>query len=107
MQFQPGDVKNAPMWNKLLGHDQPKVEPAQPIQPAAPVRANGPGRPSAMKSQLQHEPIRPRRQGKRRRYDDNSFEGYADGYVDEDMSEDDEERGSARKKIRRPEYDEY
>jgi hypothetical protein len=107
MQFQPGKLgKRQDEWERLLGNDKPKVPPppaTQLVQPTAPIRVNG--RPPVGK--LQQETNRPRRQGKRRRYDDNSYEGYAGGYVDEDVSESEGDRGSARKKQRRPEHDEY
>lgn len=108
MQMQPGRLRRHEEWERLLGHEKPKVppsQPVQPVQPAAPIRGNGHGRPPVAKTQ--QEAIRPRRQGKRRRYNDDSFEGYADGFVDEDQSDSDDDRGSARKKQRRPDHDEY
>ena len=106
MQMQPGKLKRQEEWERLLGTDKPKAPPPPPVQvvqPAAPIRANG--RPPVVRPQ--QEAIRPRRQGKRRRYDDDSYEGYAGGYVDEDLSDSEGDRGSARKRQRRPEYDEY
>lgn len=106
MQFQPGKLgKKQDEWTRLLGNDKPKVAPPpapEPVQPTAAVKTNG--RPGGRPQQDLH---RPRRVGKRRRYDDDSFEGYADGYVDEDQSDSEGDRGSARKRQRRPDPDEY
>lgn len=102
MQFQPGKLgKRQDEWDRVLGNDKPKPPPLPAVQPPAPLRATVRqhiGKPSQE---------RPRRQGKRRRYNDESYEGYADGYVDEDESESEGERGSARKRQRRPDLDEY
>lgn len=106
VQMQPGKVRKHEEWERLLGHEKPKApapQPVQPTQPAAHMRSNGVGRQPMTKPQ--QETNRPRRQGKRRRYDDDSFEGYngyADGFVDEDNSDSDDTRGTGRKKQRKP-----
>jgi hypothetical protein len=103
MQMQPGKVRRHDEWDKILGHErapqQPKAAPAQPVQPVQ--------RPIGTKPQkLQHEPIRARRQGKRRKYDDDSFEGYGGGYVDEDLTDTDDDGGRKRRR-KTNDYDEY
>jgi hypothetical protein len=107
MQFQPGKLgKKQEEWNRLLGNEKPKVIPlpaTQLVQPTAAVQPNG-RQPVRRPQQELH---RPRRVGKRRRYDDDSYEGYADGYVDEDQSESEGDRGSARKRQRKQDSDEY
>lgn len=40
------------------------------------------------------EPMRPRRAGKKRRYDDRSFEGYEEGFIDDDGYDDENDDGS-------------
>ena len=88
MQMQPGTVRNNEMWEDALGHEKPRpptvVEsPARKV-PAAPVpprQANTASRPQVPAGA---DPVRPRRVGKKRSYNDNSFEGYGDGFVDDD-----------------------
>jgi hypothetical protein len=88
MEMRPGTTRNSDMWEDVLGHDKARpvattevsVKKNQP--PAAPApRPNGAVRqpPSNVA-----EVIRPRRTNKKRSYADNSFEGYGDGYVDDD-----------------------
>ena len=107
MQMQPGKVNNPGDWERLLGLDKPKFPPSQvvqPVQPATTLRANGTTRLQGPK--LQYEPIRARRTN-RRTYDDNSFEGYGGGYVDEDLTDSSDDGGSARRKRRKTDNDEY
>lgn len=42
-----------------------------------------------------HEPRRPKRQGTKRRYDDDAFEGYAEGFADDGYEDSDEDRRSS------------
>ena len=96
MQMQPGTVPNTKEndWEDLLGHE--KVKPLPTIAEQNPKYAsqaekmkakpnglvNG-TRPTISKDQAT-EIIRPKRAGKKRRYDEHSFEGYGEGFVDDD-----------------------
>lgn len=93
MQMQPGPLPNNNEWEDLLGHEKSKPVAAiadqskKPSHPGTPIaRVNGltnGARAEAGKSSTT-ELIRPKRTGKKRRYDEHSFEGYGEGYVDDD-----------------------
>ncbi len=96
MQMQPGMVPNTKDndWEDLLGHEKVKPLPAAAEQSsktssqAEKLKAKPNGqvngaRPPVGKEQGA-EIIRPKRAGKKRRYDEHSFEGYGEGYVDDD-----------------------
>lgn len=116
MKMEPGPLPGFDA--SVLGLDAPRQPPAPPEQkkPAQPPTnaARPPNRPQAANPRLkdkatssQGEPPRPKRAGKKRRYDDKSFEGYGEGYVDDDVEmagvpsageRDDKQGGSAKKK---------
>jgi hypothetical protein len=88
MEMRPGTTRNNEMWEDILGHEKvrpvatPEVPAKKNLPPTAPPqRPNGAVRqpPSNVT-----DVIRPRRANKKRSYADNSFEGYGDGYVDDD-----------------------
>lgn len=89
MQMQPGPVPNNNEWEDILG-----IEKAKPVDPAVKngkqafvAKANGQpnGFQSGNVNPQSSEPIRSRRTTKKRRYDEHSFEGYGEGYLDDDM----------------------
>ena len=98
MRMQPGPIPNNNEWEDLLGFE--KAAPIQPVIETAPkaqkekhsIKANGlsngprlkPGKASASASASASEAPRPKRSGKKRRYDEHSFEGYGEGFVDDD-----------------------
>jgi hypothetical protein len=105
VKLEPGPVPKNDEWESILGHEKPKpaVSPNEPdSKPGAQERRlgkvnghmNGP-------SAGENEIIRARRTGKRRRYDDDSFEGYGEGYVDDDRDDVDSSDGGTKKKRRR------
>ena len=88
MEMRPGTMRNNEMWEDALGHEKtrgvtmPEVPTKKNLPLAAPVqRVNGAVRPQAANAA---DVIRPRRANKKRSYADNSFEGYGDGYVDDE-----------------------
>lgn len=97
MFLQPGRTKNHEHWENLLGHEKPRLAQGQD---AAGIKKAIPGptqqRPqvngntvtaSAMSQAAGGEAMRPRRAGKKRSYADNSFEGYGDGFVDDEAAD--------------------
>ncbi|KAL8771162.1 MAG: hypothetical protein Q9209_003333 [Squamulea sp. 1 TL-2023] len=118
MQMQPGPVPNTAEndWEDLLGNEKMKPLPTidervkKPIRPDVGVKVNGQA--NGVQPHTGRVPIteanRPKRTGKKRRYDDHSFEGYGEGFLDDDgdvlidlggnSSDDGSRRGSAAKK---------
>ncbi|KAL8712249.1 MAG: hypothetical protein Q9220_003400 [cf. Caloplaca sp. 1 TL-2023] len=94
MQMQPGPVPNTAEhdWDDLLGNEKVKPLPTidepskKPIRPNLIPKVNG--QPNGVRPQGDKasttEANRPKRVGKKRRYDDHSFEGYGEGYLDDD-----------------------
>jgi len=92
MKMEPGPVPNNETWEDLLGHEKTKPIPSPadvPIKKPLPIPTN------TVRQNLQSnaantvgipspEVARPKRSGKKRRYDEHSFEGYGEGYVDDD-----------------------
>lgn len=112
MQMQPGPVPNSADhdWEDLLGNERAKPHPTtdEGLKKAprtdTGLRANGQVngvRPSTDRV-LMTEANRPKRSGKKRRYDDHSFEGYGEGFLDDegdvlvDVGDDSSENGSRR-----------
>ena len=88
MEMRPGTTRNHEMWEDILGHEKarpvatPEVAVKKNLPPAVPAqRPNGAVRPQVANAA---DVIRPRRANKKRSYADNSFEGYGDGYVDDE-----------------------
>lgn len=115
LQMLPGRIPNAADpngWEEVLGHEKPKtavsaskMKPKPSVATTLAAHSNGGG--STLKAMGDSEAIRPKRMGRKRRYDDLSFEGYGEGYVDDDAdiveadeysSGDGERRGSTAKK---------
>ena len=96
MQLQPGKVPDNDYWEDLLGID--KVKPndlnVKGVKSTTGTKASGPqlngaraptATTASANASQPAEPIRARRTTKKRRYDDGSFEGYGEGYADDDM----------------------
>lgn len=87
MQMQPGPVPNNSEWEDQLGHE--KVKPVDTKAAKVPQKittattktngqVNGNDTTTA-------ETNRPKRAGRKRRYDEHSFEGYGEGFVDDEV----------------------
>ncbi|OQD87788.1 hypothetical protein PENANT_c005G01393 [Penicillium antarcticum] len=89
MQMEPGPVPNNDFWEDILGHEKPVKHPA-PNEHSKKAASTPSGRPSMQsyatspppQSQEAERP-RPSR-GRKRHYDDNSFAGYGEGFVDDE-----------------------
>lgn len=92
MKMEPGPVPNNEIWEDLLGHEKAKqiLAPADvPAKKSIPnptntVRPNIQSNTTNTIARAAGEVARPKRSGKKRRYDEDSFEGYGEGYVDDD-----------------------
>lgn len=84
MEMQPGAVPNNAEWEDQLGME--KVKPVEvkaskiPHAGTTTTKTNG----KVNGATAEPEAIRPKRTGRKRRYDEHSFEGYGEGYVDDD-----------------------
>ena len=84
MQMQPGMLPDNNYWEDLLGHDKPK--PIESNAKASKLPANTAKTDGHVNGTTTNtEPIRPKRSSKKRRYDDESFEGYGEGFVDDEI----------------------
>ena len=97
--LHPGHVPDGMKWEDILGIDRPN--PNASLNSNSKIRKDSKsnGNPSATTSNTVaaapggNEPIRARRNTKKRRYDDGSFEGYGEGFVDDEMDFDGYESG--------------
>ena len=85
MQMQPGPIPNNNEWEDLLGHEKPKPAEQNP-------KASKPQNVTTVRTNVQvngttanAEAVRPKRTGRKRRYDEHSFEGYGEGFLDDDV----------------------
>lgn len=87
MKLEPGTVPNNDYWEDVLGHEKPSKHAGvgdvgkRAAVPSGGVRA--PSQPNGTPAPTELERSRPSR-GHKRRYDDNSFVGYGEGYADDD-----------------------
>lgn len=87
MKLEPGTVPNNDYWEDVLGHEKPSKYTGagdagkKTVAPSGGVRA--PSQPNGIPASAELERSRPSR-GHKRRYDDNSFIGYGEGYADDD-----------------------
>lgn len=87
MKLEPGTVPNTDYWEDVLGHEKPSKNTGagdagkKTAAPSGGVRA--PSQPNGTPAFAELERGRPSR-GHKRRYDDNSFIGYGEGYADDD-----------------------
>lgn len=93
MKLDTGLVPKNDEWENILGFEKlkgpiPTVETkVRPVLPAASKMAKTNGHVSGMTVQTQAtagEVARPKRTGRKRRYDEHSFEGYGEGFVDDE-----------------------
>ncbi|KAI9795273.1 MAG: hypothetical protein M1835_006081 [Candelina submexicana] len=122
MNIERGPLPDDKRWVEALALDPPVQPQALPTATSTVKKqtqhnnlSNGttPRLPNAVGS-TSAEPPRPKRTGKKRRYDEHSFEGYGEGYLDDDVDMvggdnsagegDEEKRGSSFKKKRRKDY---
>ena len=87
MQMQPGPVPNSSMWEDQLGHEKlkPVGAKASKVPQKSPATIPAKANTQANGNHTDAEAIRPKRTGRKRRYDEHSFEGYGEGYVDDDL----------------------
>ena len=91
MQFERGGIsKSRRDWDDLLGYEKPKIAHSAMISKAKiPQLPDSTGQLNGNDSNSSITPgseaVRPKRMGRKRRYDDFSFEGYGEGYVDDDV----------------------
>lgn len=89
VQMLPGSVPQNNEWEDLLGIE--KLKQSDPNTKSAKLtnasKAEKPpnGMRSIMTKAQDADVVRPKRTAKKRRYDDGSFEGYGEGYVDDEM----------------------
>ncbi|ODM22721.1 hypothetical protein SI65_00310 [Aspergillus cristatus] len=87
MKLEPGTVPNNDYWEDVLGHEKPSKHVGagdagkKAAAPSGGVRA--PSQSNGTPAPAELERSRPSR-GHKRRYDDNSFVGYGEGYADDD-----------------------
>jgi len=89
MKMEPGPVPNNDMWEENLGHEKPRPIPAPEVAKkqgtAPPVQQRQQnGASTAVASAAAAEVARPKRTGKKRSYNDSSFVGYGEGFVDDE-----------------------
>ena len=103
MSVRPGQVANVHYWDELLGLNDAKPGNPLPQGPARQLPAGiGMSRPPA--NAARPAPVgdvslnRPRRPTKKRRYNDDSFEGYGEGYDDDDVGQSPDEDSGNRKR---------
>ncbi len=92
MNMEPGPVPNNESWEDILGHEKSKpIPPPAEVATKKPlphnsniVKASGSNNAGNLIGTPSAEIARPKRTGKKRRYDEHSFEGYGEGYVDDD-----------------------
>ena len=95
MKMEPGPVADNDFWEDALGNEKakPLLAAADPNRKAAlpvatstvkaKVLTNGAS--VATTTQANSGTVRPKRSGMKRSYDEHSFEGYGEGYVDDDV----------------------
>ncbi len=88
-EMRPGTTRKSEDWDEALGHEKPRVAAVQqaPVaknQPTTvpPRLPNGTVRPHTSAAP---DVARPRRATKKRSYADDSFEGYGEGFVDDEL----------------------
>ena len=122
MDMRPGTVRDNDKWEEILGHGKakPVVAASDRKGKATNVTAQPNGQVNGNRNNTAKggnpEGARPLRAGKKRGYLDDSFEGYAEGYEDDELddyggdgysSEEHSRKGGAskkRKKVRSSSY---
>jgi hypothetical protein len=113
MKLDRGRIPKNEHWEDVLGHERAK--PVAVSNEALRKGVLGVDRQSALGNGISGNAIseasRPRRAIKKRKYDDDSFEGYGEGFLDDESAiegtyTDEEARGSSGGKKRRKKVDE-
>ena len=117
MHMQPGPVQDNNKWEELLSHEtiKPVGAAIDKKGKVASTIAQSNGQVNGSRTDasrtLDAEDTRPKRVTKRRRYNDNSFEGYAEGFGDDDAdvfdgddNSSDSRRGSAFKRRKKVDF---
>ncbi|KAK4908812.1 hypothetical protein LTR66_017533 [Elasticomyces elasticus] len=87
MQMEPGPVRNNDFWEDVLGHEKPAkhAAPGETGKKVTPAASGGRLSGQSYAAPQTQEAERPRAsRGRKRHYDDNSFAGYGEGYVDDE-----------------------
>lgn len=93
MQMEAGPLSNNNEWEDLLGHEKAKPIAATPdLTSKKPSHVDNTAKVNGITNGARFdggkgsssELVRPKRTGRKRRYDEHSFEGYGEGYVDDD-----------------------
>lgn len=101
-----GSCRNQEFWDNKIGHEPPKARVIAPEQ-RKPLAGHGLARVNGAIPALVRVPTddRPKRSGRKRSYKDDSFDGYAEAYGDDDDDEpalksgsEDGSRGLGRKR---------
>ena len=111
LHMHPGRTRKHENWGDALGHERPRPasaqDPNKKLAHPSTQKTLTNGNTARPGQQSTAEAIRPRRAGKKRSYADNSFEGYGDGFVDDENADmdssfmsnsEDGSRGLGRKK---------
>ena len=85
MQMQPGPLPNNSEWEDQLGHEKIKQTEAKASKLSQNTITKQNTQINGAITSTNPEAIRPKRTGRKRRYDEHSFEGYGEGYVDDDV----------------------
>ena len=99
LTMNPGPVTDGAKWEDILGIDRPnpnngKIRKDSKTNGSFPNGASVSNANAASTAQgTGTDNIRARRNNKKRRYDDGSFEGYGEGYVDDEMDHEGYESG--------------
>jgi len=115
MFLQPGRTKDDEYWSDLLLHEKARPAPVQETTgkrapPSSVQRPQVNGNGGRSMPPATGEAARPRRDKKKRSYTDNSFEGYEEGFVDDDAvdldqaflsNSEDGSHGPVRKKLKK------
>lgn len=115
MHMRPGPVPENHKWEEIFGFDRSKPVGGPPDKKGkAGTQTNGQVNGNRITAAAESDDTRPKRAGKKRRYNDDSFEGYAEGFVDDadDMaggadgysSEEHSRRGSASKRRKKVDF---
>ena len=89
MHMQPGPLPDSGKWEEIFGFEKAKPlgtafdKKGKSGTSATQISEQMNGNRTAAAAGAQSEDTRPKRAGKKRRYNDDSFEGYAEGYVDD------------------------
>ena len=92
MEMRPGTARNSEFWEEALGHEKARMVavPPPPVtkNPPAPVPPRLPNGAVRPHTSAAPDVARPRRATKKRSYADDSFEGYGEGFVDDELDMD-------------------